>query len=118
MENTWWERGELADRSIVEVVTSEFPAHPRIGIKPCDAIEIVAAAVGMAFAIEFDDQPLFAAQEIDNKLTKRSLPNELQSGQPTVSKMLPKSSFRRRHRSAQRFCELSRRKPLRRTFVG
>jgi hypothetical protein len=47
-------------------------------------------AIAVLPAIEFDDQSMFPAKEINNVRTDRNLPYELMSVQSTIAKFTPK----------------------------
>jgi hypothetical protein len=62
----------------------------------------------MLSTVDFDDQPSFEADEIDNVAIDRLLPSEPPASQPSIAQQAPQGTFRIRHALAELPCVLNR----------
>src|SRR5207237_1680590 len=62
----------------------------------------IGGVIGMLSAIDLDDQPLLAADEIDVITSDRLLASELEPAKPAIAQLQPKYPFRARAAAAQR----------------
>src|SRR5690242_12316765 len=82
------------------VIVPKTNDAPTVLVQPCGTT-IVAIAVGMLAAVDFDGQFDFETREIGDERSDRTLAAKLQSGETAVAEDRPQTLFRFRRIAAQ-----------------
>ncbi len=73
------------------------PQNPVVVVGKPFVTNYVPQVIGMLSSIDFNDEAVFATNQVDRVETNRLLSNELKSIQPTRSELIPERSFSLRH---------------------